>query len=466
MESCKSAELGEAMLIEIEALDEVPENKLKKIIKDFAQDGANIVTAINDGVGTFSVEATFIDEGPQGTIKRSGKMSVFGGPADTGVSPSEGLALIDDIGQAPDGLFLNAQPDGTTGLARRLDPEAMYLACRWDYAVTPKAFLRQAKVRVSVEGKPPVDAHPVDWGPNVRTGRVVDLSPGLAKKLGLDTNDECKVEIPLPADTTISIPATRPAGVDVKAVDEATFPANMTRTLLVLTSSDRTSHWVTKLIGSNEGGQTLMRQVGNKAPEILRSDSVILPIKADDEISDLVAGELNKAVPKEPDIQTDPSGPSPGAGDDIHAKVFVTAKSFVGHSTRNVPGTERGNLACAWAVNEVVRIALGKPISGSGNQNGLGTADMFDKLKAHHTRIGSANQVKPGMIIIAPTQGSKHGHVGIVGATTGTVNETQVFSNKSVPGVFARNFTIQSFRSHYTGLGLQVLFFALNADQF
>ena len=457
------------MPIEIQALDEVPEGSLKKIIKDFAQDGANIVTAINDSKGTFSVEATFIDPGPQGSITKSGKMSTFGGPHDTGVSPSEGLALFDaaDIQTAPGGLFLDSQPPETTGLARRLNPDAKYLACRWDYSVTSRDFLRHATVKVSANGKSPVDAQPVDWGPNVATGRVADLSPGLAHALGLDTEDDCNLEIPLPPTVTIPIPAAGPAtGVDLAAIDATTFPADMARTLVVMTTSDHTTLWVVKLVGQNEGGQTLMRRVGNNPPELLRSDTVILPIKADAQISTSVAAELNKAIQKEPEAPAGLAGPAPGPGDDINAKMFATAKDFVGHVTSNVPETDHGNLACAWAVNEVARLALGKPISSEGSKNGLSTTGIFDVLKAHHTKLNLASDTKPGMIIIAPTQEENHGHVGIVGATTSSVDNTQVFSNKSVPGVFAQNFTIKSFTSHYTGKGLQVLFFALKQDQF
>jgi len=456
------------MPIEIQALDEVPEGSLKKIIKDFAQDGANIVTAINDSKGTFSVEATFIDPGPQGSIAKSGKMSTFGGPHDTGVSPSEGLALYDasDIGTAPAGLFLDIQPPGTTGLARRLNPDSNYLAGRWNYSVTPPDFLRQNLVTVSANDKS-VAAHPVDWGPNIATGRVADLSPGLARTLGLDTDEDCKLEIPLPAVVAIPIPATGPAhGVDLAAIDATKFPADMTRTLVVMTTSNNTTHWVVNLIGSNEGGQTLMRQVASNPPELLRSDTVILPIKADARVPAAVAAELNKAIRKEPEAPANPAGPAPGAGDDINSKMFATAKNFVGHITSNVPGTEHGNLACAWAVNEVTRLALGKPISSDGGKNGLSTTGIFDVLKAHHTKLSSASDAKPGTIIIAPTEGENHGHVGIVGATTSSVDNTQVFSNKSVPGVFAQNFTIESFTSHYRSRGLRVLFFALKQDQF
>src|SRR5205823_14653863 len=97
----------------IETVFEIPETELLQSIQDFSDSHAKIVTAINDGKGTFSVEATFIAAAPQGgSITKHGKMSTFGGPKDTGVSPSEGLALYDasSVGTAPAGLFLNTQP--------------------------------------------------------------------------------------------------------------------------------------------------------------------------------------------------------------------------------------------------------------------------------------------------------------------------------------------------------------------
>lgn len=59
----------------------------------------------------------------------SGKVSWFGGPNDDGVAPDEGLAFIYDIDDAPH-LFLDKQPEGTTGLARRLNPEMPYIRHR------------------------------------------------------------------------------------------------------------------------------------------------------------------------------------------------------------------------------------------------------------------------------------------------------------------------------------------------
>ena len=456
----------------IETLDKVPETKLIETIKEFSDDDADTVTAVNNNKGTFTVEATFLDTpaGASGAVMTlDGKMSTFGGPDDTGVRPNEGLSLFDtsDIAANPD-LFLTAQPPGTTGLARRLNPQANYLACRWALNVTPKSFLKTIKVKVTnPANKKSAEARPADTGPAIATGRVVDLSPGLAKMLGLKTNNPCSVAIPLPAGAQTPPAGTGVAtGVNLKTIDAKIFPADMTRKLVVMTTSNQTTYWVVNQIGPNEGGQTLLRHADDTT-NILRSDTTVFPVMATNQIPAAVADELNKAAPDVVASFVEPGGSPPQAGDDISAREFATAKAFVGHDTSHVPGTDGGNLACAWSVNEVTRLALGKPISTDGQGgNGLGTAGIFDVLQAHHTKLNSANDAKPGTIIIAPTEGSNHGHVGIVGATTSSVGNTQVFSNKSVPGVFAQNFTIGLFIDHYTAKGLQVLFFALNRDQF
>lgn len=124
-----------------------------------------------------------------------GRMSTFGGPSDAGVGPSERLALVDDHNfELFKDLFLPQQPPGTTGLARRLNPEKFYLACRWNYQETPKEVLAQAwvQVRNPLTGQEAY-ARPVDYGPALWTGRAADLSPGLARHLGLETDDEVEV---------------------------------------------------------------------------------------------------------------------------------------------------------------------------------------------------------------------------------------------------------------------------------
>jgi hypothetical protein len=139
----------------------------------------------------------------------TGRMSIFGGPADEGVGPHEGLALIGPTDLALwwfSCLFLAEQPPGTTGLARRLNPRAFYLAMRWDYATYPKAMLRETVARVSnpANGRR-IFARPVDFGPGdgsvidgestPDTGRIADLSPGAAAALGLRTDDLVRCEL-------------------------------------------------------------------------------------------------------------------------------------------------------------------------------------------------------------------------------------------------------------------------------
>lgn len=133
---------------------------------------------------------------PEALFSVAGECSYFGGPDDEGVSPSEGLAFIDNVDDAPQ-LFLPHQPEGTTGLARRLNPYVHYVACRWNYDETPKETLLEsvALVRASKTGIA-MKAFPADWGPNENTGRVADISPGLMDDLGLETDDEVEVIFP------------------------------------------------------------------------------------------------------------------------------------------------------------------------------------------------------------------------------------------------------------------------------
>jgi hypothetical protein len=463
------------MAFVVDITEKVPENKLFEQIKIASDFGALVATAVNDKHGTFTLEVISLDDdgGAGDGITFNGKMSTFGGPTDPDVKPDEGLALFDppDVANNPD-LFLPQQPPGTTGLAKRLNPDARYLACRWTYSVTPKSFLKakttQVKVTNSANNKSAM-ARPADWGPADFTERVADLSPGLATELGLDTNQFCRVEVPLPGGTTLpSLGTGVAAEFDLLTIEQSVLLPGMARTLVVLTTSNKATYWVVSQVDSESGGQTLLRHA-NGATEVLLGDTTVFPVKPSDKIPEAVADELNKAAPERVVPETGPAGNPPQPGEDINAKMFQAAKDFVDHDTSHVPDTQNGNLACAWAVNEVTRRALGKPISAdSRGNNGLRTIDLFEALRAHHTQLGSASEAVPGTIIIAPTEGSRHGHVGIVGARTGSVANTDVYSNKSKPGVFKRNFTIGSFTETYTGprLHLRVLFFALKRDFF
>jgi len=123
-----------------------------------------------------------------------GKCSWFGGPDDEGVSPSEGLAFIYDVSQAPD-LFLDEQPPNTTGLARRLDSDGEhYIAMRWDYdEISKEDLLKTICLVRSPETARAFWARPADWGPHEDTDRVADISRGLMDALGIETDDEVEV---------------------------------------------------------------------------------------------------------------------------------------------------------------------------------------------------------------------------------------------------------------------------------
>ena len=228
------------MAVKIEILDLVPEDKLVETIELFGASHADIVTAINDDKGTFTIEATFFGGSPAGSaITFQGKMSTFGGPNDDGVRSDEGLSLYGpgDVAANPD-LFLPKQPPGTTGLARRLNPKAKYLACRWNLSITPKSFLRLNTTKVTVSNPRngrSAQARPADTGPAVFTQRVADLSPGLADALGLKTNDICQVEIPTPAGTPFAAGTGVAMGVDPAEIDKIVFPKDMALSLVIVT---------------------------------------------------------------------------------------------------------------------------------------------------------------------------------------------------------------------------------------
>jgi hypothetical protein len=128
-----------------------------------------------------------------------GKVSTFGGPKDTGVKPDEGLALIEPVDLDEwwfHRIFLSIQPPQTTGLARRLNPDAFYIAMRWkDYEINRKVA-RRAVFRITNPANSEwAYAQGADFGPATWTDRVCDISPGLAEKLSLATDDEAFIEL-------------------------------------------------------------------------------------------------------------------------------------------------------------------------------------------------------------------------------------------------------------------------------
>jgi N-acetylmuramoyl-L-alanine amidase len=172
--------------------------------EEFEQICTNLASClVGDGeeIATAPTPPPHEAEAPGALFTARGRCSEFGGPDDTGVSPDEGLAIWPGtdavITASNQHLFLALPPAGTTGMARRLNPWVHYIACRWDYDVTPREMLREnlALVRSAATGYA-IAAFPADWGPHQNTGRVADLSPGLMLDLGLVTDDEVEVIFP------------------------------------------------------------------------------------------------------------------------------------------------------------------------------------------------------------------------------------------------------------------------------
>ena len=127
-----------------------------------------------------------------------GKCSTFGGPKDMGVGPQEGLAMFQK-GLPPETdprfkLFLKTQPANTSGLARRLNPDALYCAIRFPNITAWRNYLAAVRIEASANGET-IQLWVVDWGPHENTNREIDLSPGAALALGVDTDDEVTIRI-------------------------------------------------------------------------------------------------------------------------------------------------------------------------------------------------------------------------------------------------------------------------------
>lgn len=229
---------------------------------------------------------------------------------------------------------------------------------------------------------------------------------------------------------------------------------------LVATATDgSTSFWVVRKVDDQIGGEFLIRQVAGGQPEVLISDTTVFPIPTG-LVPAAVANQLNQSF-QHPDPGTPVSGVSPvSPTDDINQRVRDMAVKCVGLSSKNVAGTNNGRLGCAWAVNQVVTRALGKPVGGA-----LSTASMFAVLKSRDIAVDKSN-LEGGEIVISPTTGNRVGHVGIVGPLAANVDATKIYSNSSSIGSFQANYTIASWATSFAKRGLPVFFFDLNKNRF
>jgi hypothetical protein len=134
-----------------------------------------------------------------------GKCSTFGGPSDKGVGTTEGLSCVElsDLNEWWFSRCFYPRPPGY-GLACTLNPNTLYCAMRWGYSIFAgvqgeilQGYTREQVRRMIIKvtaGQNVCYVQGVDWGPNTDTGRLIDLSPGAASKLGVSTDDLVMVD--------------------------------------------------------------------------------------------------------------------------------------------------------------------------------------------------------------------------------------------------------------------------------
>lgn len=134
--------------------------------------------------------------------------------------------------------------------------------------------------------------------------------------------------------------------------------------------------------------------------------------------------------------------------------IYTIAKDSLGkHITLNeaVPTS----VGCAEAISYVLKEA-GYDIPETGIQ---GTIALKEWLGNNFDIVYDV--IEKGCIIISPTVGSQHGHVGIVGEfNLEYPNDYGILSNKSATGLFSEHWNLTSWVTYYKHeLGLDVLFY-------
>src|SRR5205814_9210711 len=99
--------------------------------------------------------------------------------------------------------------------------------------------------------------------------------------------------------------------------------------------------------------------------ESLAQATTVFPLKDELALPAAVKAALSAGL-KPPDLPGPTQLAAPVADDaDIASRMFEQAKASDDKLvTRDVPNTNGGRVACAWAVNKVASLAIGKPIGG------------------------------------------------------------------------------------------------------
>lgn len=344
--------------------------------------------------------------------------------------------------------------DGTAALAQILpgnvNPKPPELYFTHLFGVAGAQIILDSQMRQSDIRNALLKVYATDPDPAGRADKIISANKPLLAPNG-----------PLPVEEILKKVGEKLTEALSKAVpDDVADAADglLDREYVAMVVEGNTTYWIIDRYDEQVGGQQLVRQVEGAAPEVLASDTKLLPLKPG-VVPDDITQKLNKSA-EDLQIADGQPGPRPGPGADLNALLLSKAQSCNNTLvTKHVPGTKEGRLACAWAVNEIAKQALGKVIGGN-----LSTNDMFGALTARHKKIDQ-QQLVGGAIVISPTQGGNTGHVGIVGPVGANIDDTTIYSNSSSKGVFSDFYTVRKWRTQF-GQILPIHYFTLNAAHF
>lgn len=127
-----------------------------------------------------------------------GKLSIFGGASDKGMISDSGLALYEpaEADRRPD-MFLPADagnPNQPTW--QRLRTDFPYIALRFSNLASLRAINQGTPYKITnLDTGQWVVGFLVDWGPAESTGRIIDVSPCIARALRVETDDMVSVAV-------------------------------------------------------------------------------------------------------------------------------------------------------------------------------------------------------------------------------------------------------------------------------
>ena len=115
--------------------------------------------------------------------------------------------------------------------------------------------------------------------------------------------------------------------------------------------------------------------------------------------------------------------PAPSGNTSISAEIYAAALAFEGTSTCNVAGTNGGQNACMWAVNQVIHNALGHYVA-NGTMYVPTAVAAFDSGAA--TQIAQAQTIAGDLVVVTSADGEDM-HIGVCLAN----GCTSIISNSS-----------------------------------